>query len=223
MIARAFKLGFVLALAIPILFGLAAGIGGLIARNGDWRAPDPAREATVPILIGSNGVHTQIIMPARTPQHNWYNLAPLSDIASTREDFTHVAISWGEEEFFLRTESWGDLNPAIAASALAGGEGLLHIAHYVRPASSETYRTLHLRPAEYSALAAAIAQQFAAQHREQRLLGYGEQDVFYRARGRYDWINTCNQWTADQLAAAGVKTGWWVPLPGGAMQWVPRG
>ena len=54
-----------------------------------------------------------------------------------------------------------------------------------------------------------------------RYPGYGAQDVFYSARGRYSAGNTCNQWTSDTLAAAGVRTGWWTPFAGGVMKWVP--
>ena len=52
--------------------------------------------------------------------------------------------------------------------------------------------------------------------------GYGEQDVFYEAPGTYHFANTCNQWTSDTLSAAGIKTGWWTPLAGGVMKWVPE-
>jgi hypothetical protein len=45
--------------------------------------------------------------------------------------------------------------------------------------------------------------------------------VFYTARGTYHIGNTCNQWTSDQLAAAGVRIGTWSPFSGGVMKWVP--
>ena len=54
--------------------------------------------------------------------------------------------------------------------------------------------------------------------------GYGPQDVFYDAPGTYTLRNTCNQWTSNMLAAAGVRTGWWTPFAGGVMKWVrPQG
>ncbi|MCB2083351.1 MAG: DUF2459 domain-containing protein, partial [Sphingomonadaceae bacterium] len=54
-------------------------------------------------------------------------------------------------------------------------------------------------------------------------LGYADYDVFYDAPGTYHLGNTCNQWTSDMLAEAGIKTGWWTPFPGGVMKWVPEG
>ena len=55
-----------------------------------------------------------------------------------------------------------------------------------------------------------------------RHAGYGRQDVFYEAPGHYTARNTCNQWTSDRLAEAGVRTGWWTPFAGGVMKWVPE-
>jgi hypothetical protein len=46
--------------------------------------------------------------------------------------------------------------------------------------------------------------------------------VFYEAPGAYTVTNTCNQWTSDMLAEAGVRTGWWTPFAGGVMKWVPE-
>ncbi len=52
--------------------------------------------------------------------------------------------------------------------------------------------------------------------------GYFDHDVFYDAPGTYHLGNTCNQWTSDTLAAAGIRTGLWTPLAGGVMRWVPK-
>jgi hypothetical protein len=69
---------------------------------------------------------------------------------------------------------------------------------------------------------AAIEAQVMPAKRRRRYLGYDDYDIFYAAPGRYHLGNTCNQWTSDTLAAAGVRTGWWTPFAGGVMKWVPR-
>ena len=46
--------------------------------------------------------------------------------------------------------------------------------------------------------------------------------MFYDAPSRYTALNTCNQWTSDTLAAAGIRTGWWTPFSGGVMKWAPQ-
>ena len=80
---------------------------------------------------------------------------------------------------------------------------------------------LTLTPAQYARLVAAI-ERALPQGERVRHDGYGPQDVFYDAPGTYTVSNTCNQWTSDVLAAAGVRTGWWTPFAGGVMKWVPQ-
>ncbi|MBP2314049.1 DUF2459 domain-containing protein [Azospirillum soli] len=50
--------------------------------------------------------------------------------------------------------------------------------------------------------------------------GYGPTDLFYEAVGRYSLYDTCNEWTAKGLRAAGVTVGAWAPFEGGVMRWV---
>ncbi|MEO1729116.1 MAG: DUF2459 domain-containing protein [Pseudomonadota bacterium] len=206
--------------AAILLFLLSAWLGALIPRNSDWSEPDPLLEPTVAIMVGTNGVHTEIVMPNQTDIIDWLDLFPIADIEAPYRDYTHVSVSFGERAFFLETETWADLNPVIAARALAGGDGILHVAHYVRPAPSESYRVVNLRKSEYRALAETIAGQLVTDHRATIEPGYSRHDVFYDAHGTYSVFRTCNQWTSDQLAAAGIKTGLWTPMSGGVMQWV---
>jgi uncharacterized protein (TIGR02117 family) len=201
------------ALAAPVLlFALAGWLGSAVPRNPEWREP---AEPGVAILLGTNGVHTEIVMPLVTPHHDWRAIFPLSK----SDAYTHVAVSWGERAFFLETPRWSALDPLTALRAIIGGEALLHVERYAHPRPSPDQRILMLRPAEYEALARQIAQQIVPGKRA--LPGYGAHDAFYPARGAYHLGNTCNQWTSDQLAASGIRTGWWTPFPGGVMKWVP--
>ena len=200
------------------LFLLTAWIGSSIARNGDWREP----ERGVEIMVETNGVHTALVLPLVTAERDWGRVFPLGDIARPDRPYTHVSVSWGERQVFLETPTWWDLKAStVLRIAGVGGEGLLHVAYYVRPAPAEDIRPLRLTRAEYRRLLAAIDRALPrgewVAHR-----GYDDYDAFYEAPGRYTVRNTCNQWTSDTLAAAGVKTGWWTPFAGGVMKWVPE-
>jgi uncharacterized protein (TIGR02117 family) len=208
----------VVALLLAIsLFALAAWIGSSIPRNSDWR--EPARG--VEIMVGTNGLHTELVLPLVTPEKDWRPAFPAADLPVPDRPYTHVAVSWGEREVFLETPTWWDLKPMTALRVIGiGGDGLIHAAHYVRPAPSDDNRPLRLTSAEYRRLVAAIERALPQGPREV-YAGYGPQDVFYDAPGRYTVNNTCNQWTSNMLAAAGVRTGWWTPFAGGVMKWVP--
>lgn len=200
-----------------VAFALAAWIGSAIARNADWSQPDTGVE----IMVGTNGVHTEIIMPLVTPEKDWRADFPVDDIAAPDAPYTHIAVSWGEREVFLNTPTWTDLSFVTALRALTGGEGLLHVSHYVRPAPDDDFRPLRISPAQYVRLVRRIERSVVPRGSRTSFPGYFAWDVFYAAPGRYRWNNTCNQWTSDSLAAAGVRTGWWTPLAGGVMKWVP--
>ncbi len=203
-----------IALAVA-LFALTAWIGSSIPRNSDWREPDSGIE----IMLETNGVHTALILPLTTPEKDWRAEFPAGDVTASHLPFTHVSVSWGEKEVFLETETWADLSPRTVVRILGfGGEGLLHVAHYVRPRPSATARPLRLTRAEYRRLVAAI-ERMLPNGPKVGYPGYGAHDVFYDAPGRYTARNTCNQWTSDMLAAAGVRTGWWTPFAGGVMKW----
>jgi len=205
-------------LGLTVLFLLSAWIGAAIPRNSNWVEPEDG----ITILVGSNGVHTEIIMPVATDVVDWRRHFPLTDIGDPARDYTHVGVSWGERSFFLETPSWSELNPLTALGALTGGDGLIHAAYYVRPAPADDFRELRIRPEEYRILVQLITSDLTLIGNRTTYGGYSAHDVFYDARGTYHLGNTCNQWTSDRLAAAGIETGLWTPLPGGVMQWVPR-
>ena len=217
LIGRA-ALWFALALcSAAALFLLTAWIGSSIPRNAGWRQPSDGIE----IMVETNGVHTALVLPAVTPERDWRAAFPVSDVAEPDRNYTHVSISWGEKEVFLNTPTWADLSPVTVLRILGiGGDGLLHVAHYVRPAPGADIRPLRLTREQYRRLVAQI-DGLAPAAEMTRYPGYGDHDVFYDAPGRYTSRNTCNQWTSDTLAAAGVETGWWTPLSGGVMKWVP--
>ena len=205
-------------LAATLLYFLAAWIGSSIPRNSGWEEP----ETGVEIMIETNGVHTAIVMPLVTQQKDWRVDFPARDIGAPYRPYTHVSVSWGEREVFLNTPTWADITPATIFGAAVGGDSLLHVAHYVRPAPADWIRPIRISVAQYESLVAAIERQVVPTAKREAYPGYYASDAFYDAPGTYHIGNTCNQWTSDTLAEAGILTGSWTPLAGGVMQWVPE-
>ena len=215
------------ALALAVAgFLLAAWIGSSLPRNADWREPPTNDPDAVEIMVESNGVHTALVLPLLTAEKDWRPVFPASDVVAAAAPYSHVSVSWGDREVVLETPTWWDLRPrTVARIVLGGGDGLLHVAHYVRPAPDDDIRPLRLTRKQYAALVAQIEATLPSgplSEPRERYPGYGDYDVFYPARGTYSTGNTCNQWTSDTLAAAGVKTGRWTPFAGGVMKWVKR-
>ena len=207
------------------LFFLAGWIGSSIPRNRYWREPSAVDPTVVTIFVETNGVHTALVLPKYTAQKDWSETFPVGDVGNPARPYTHVSVSWGERRVFLETPTWADLSPLTALHiAGLGGEGLLHVAHYVRPAATADIRPLRVSATQYTIIVRQIEAMLPPGpigEPRRRYPGYGDYDAFYDARGRYTATNTCNQWISDTLAGAGVRTGAWTPFAGGVMKWVP--
>ena len=198
-------------------FMLVAWIGSSLPRNSGWQEP---REG-VTVYVENNGVHTALLVPAQAPAKDWYEHFPPAHVSDAGRAYTHLSISWGEREVFLNTPTWSDLSPLTVLRILGiGGEGMIHVYHYVRPAPGDWARPLTLTEAQYVRLVRAIEGSLPDPG-ARRHAGYGGTDVFYEAGGEYTATNTCNQWTSDMLAAAGVKVGRWTPFASGVTKWFP--
>ena len=206
-------------LTLIAAFLLSIWIGSSLPRNSGWREPDKG----IDIMVETNGVHTALVVPLVSPQKDWRQDFPVSDITDSGRPYTHVAISWGEKDVFLNTPTWADLSAKTVLRILViGGDGLLHIAHYANPQPTDDMRPLRISKAEYALLIKQIAKSVPPVKGRGRYPGYASDDVFYDAPLRYTAINTCNQWTSDTLAAAGIRIGRWTPMQGGVMKWIPK-
>jgi uncharacterized protein (TIGR02117 family) len=210
------RLGRRLALAlaaIPALYLLAALVGSLVPVNRDWSEP----EQGVTIYLANNGVHADLILPARAQGLDWRPLLPRRDFAAPDATARWVAFGAGERRVYLDTPRWRDITLPTIRAGLTGGERVMHVEWVADPTYAA--RAFRLRPEEYRRLWQSIRAEFAldADGRPQRIdhAGYGPADAFYVGRGKASAVNTCNNGASDRLRQAGVKTGLWTPFSQG--------
>jgi len=208
-------IGFLLLLLMLGTYGVAGAIGGMIPTNSGSVRPAQG----IPVIIESNGVHTGLVLPKVAAGVDWRDLMPARDLADPRyAGYDHVAIGWGDRKFYVETPTWADVRPmTMLWAALGSGQTVLHVEHVAAPKPGPDARVILLRPGEYRRLAAFIRASFAPRgwHRT----GYGMDDAFYAATGRYDAIHTCNAWTGDGLRVAGVRVGAWTPFSATVLHW----
>jgi uncharacterized protein (TIGR02117 family) len=201
-------------LAVPLAYFSTAAVLGVLPANLFWQRADRG----VTIFVRSNGVHTWIMMPKVTPVIDWRPYAPPEHLADPRYGAgDHIAVGYGNREFYLNTPTWSDLSLSTAFYAFFGnGPTLLHVEHDHRPRANEWQRPIVLRLEEYRRLADFIRVRFQRdrQGRTMPVLGrgYGPADMFYEANGGYSFVLTCNEWTGRALRAAGVRIGLWTPF-----------
>ena len=206
-------------LATPLLYLFAALVGGLIPVNAGWQEPDEG----ITIYLASNGVHADLVLPAKAQGLDWRPLLPRSDMTNVPADAQWIAFGAGERRVYLDTPTWGDLSFKTAAIALTGGERVMHVEWVRNPAFSA--RTIRLTPEQYRRLWAAIRAgfEFDANGKPIRINhpGYGPRDAFYRGAGKANAVHTCNQWAASRLRLAGVRAPLWSPFVQGLVGYYP--
>jgi uncharacterized protein (TIGR02117 family) len=200
--------------AIPLLYLLAALLLGVVPANVAFHEP----AAGVTIFVRSNGVHTWIVMPKVNDEMDWRPYALGEHLADPRwGNADHVAIGYGNREFYLNTPTWGDLSLRTAVAAMFGrGTSLLHVEHVHRPRPEEWQRPIRISADQYRRLAGFIQRRFRLDPGGRPIpvlgRGYSAHDMFYEANGGYSFVLTCNEWTGRALREAGIRTGLWTPF-----------
>lgn len=106
-----------------------------------------------------------------------------------------------------------------------GGDPLMRVSHYVRPAPGPNHRPVVITRKQYERLVSAIERALPRlREGETRtaLQGTYADDAYYDSVGSYTLVNTCNTWVGDTLAEAGIAMGMWTPFAGGVMKWIPE-
>ena len=163
----------------------AYSVGGLVgAVAGYWvlaqvfsRIPVakvPTTEAaTIPFFIHSNGVHTDLVVPLKTPYKDWTRQLAFGDTQAHDTTYHYVGIGWGDKGFYLDTPTWAELKARTAVRAgFWLSTTLMHTTYYreadLRP--GPLCVPLHLTPAVPGPI------------------GYVEKSFQQDATGQFNWL-----------------------------------
>lgn len=222
LLRRMLRNALALIAAILVLYLVAALLGAIIPRN----SASQQSAGEIVIFVRSNGVHSDLVLPAQAHGFDLYHLVPPAHTGDPAGAGGWVAFGWGQRELYLETPRWRDLRLRNAIRPLFGGAALMHVEHVAPPRTSTGTRPVRLDSDAYARLVAAVTEDFVIGDQGQAIplpgKGYGKNDVFYEAIGRYSALRTSNQWTADALADAGVRVGVWTPFVQGIMWRFPR-
>jgi uncharacterized protein (TIGR02117 family) len=196
-----------------LLYFLAAFVGGMLPANAGWH--EPAEGVTM--FVRTNGVHTWIMLPAVTPDMDWRPILPAAHLREPARAGNYLAFGYGNREFYLNTPRWADLRLGAALTAAFGeGRSLMHVEHELDPRPDDHQKAVRISRAQHRILVAHILASFDRGVSGEPIpiigRGYGPADIFYEARGPYNALITCNEWTGAALRAAGVRMGRWTPL-----------
>lgn len=197
-------------------------IATLLARTPLNTPYQPSPEATIPIYVLSNGVHTDLILPiivgdAPDILWDWSTFIPFEQFDPLPDPTVgYIGFGWGEQRLYRDVPEWSDLTVEITLNAMMWpSRSAMHV--YLLPAAPPEHShlvRLMVDETQYRALIDHIQSSFS-------LTTNGEiinlnccwyprfNDNFYESPHWYHFLQTCNVWTNNALKAANLPTGRW--------------
>lgn len=169
------------------------------------------------ILVLSNPIHTDIALPLTDDLRDRFGFLETSGLPLDIEGARYLLFGWGGRAFYIETPTWSELKPGPLFKGLTADASAMRVALGGDVDSADpTVLTFDITEAGYQNLLGHIRESFAERDGAPVEIvgaGYGEFDRFYEANGMFTALLGCNTWTAAGLRKAGLRTGWWNPLP----------
>jgi len=169
------------------------------------------------ILVLANPIHTDIAIPIDAETLTRFPFLGESGMPVKHPDARWLVFGWGGRAFYIETPAWSELKPMPLFKALTLDRSVIHAdvgGDIVEPA--DHVAGFEIGPEEYERLLSFIEASFSRADAQVQLIpdaAYGQNDRFFEANGWFSAVMGCNTWTAKALREAGLRTGWWNPLP----------
>ena len=214
------------AAGLLVLTYAAIVVAGLTPCNEDFEEAIDGIE----IFISTNAVHAEFILPVDTDTIDWRDVFPARCFPTDTSDARHIAIGWGEENFFLETPTWADLKLSTVSHALLTPSGAcIHATMKTSVSETPDRRSVRISKKQYGDLVRYICRQLKRDSpeiidSEATVIpdeSYGSRDAFFKAHGTYHCLNTCNTWVGRGMAVAGMRVGRLTPMPRTVFLYLP--
>lgn len=169
------------------------------------------------ILLLSNPIHTDIALPVDDDLRRVFSELQEGGIAVNHPAAVYLVFGWGGRSFYIQTPTWADLKPMPVVRSLTLDQSVMHVdVTGDFPADLAGVKRLRISEAGYQRLVAGIRASFLRDNGKVQLIpgaSYSLTDGFFEANGWFNALAGCNTWSAAMLRQAGIRTGWWTPLP----------
>lgn len=195
---------------------LAAALGTLVPRPL-WPAAMAGGEGARHILVLKNPIHTDIAIPVDDGVRRRFHFLADAGLPADAPAARYLVFGWGGRAFYLETPTWSELKAVPVLKALTLDASVMHVD--IVGAIAEAHPDVagfDIDEQHFSALLDYIAASFRQGPEGPIAIdnaGYSSFDRFYEANSHFNALIGCNTWTAAALRTAGLRTGWWNPLP----------
>ncbi|MGQ7853983.1 TIGR02117 family protein [Pedobacter sp. WC2501] len=176
---------------------------------------NPTNPKEIAIYVMTNGVHTDIVLPAVTEQINWTKEINYQNTLEADSTYQFLAIGWGDKKFYLETPEFSDLKLSNGLRAISGlSTSAMHTTYYKNIREDASCKKIMISHAQYKQLIEYILNSFkkdAAGHliNVKSNIHYDIGDAFYEAEGSYSVLKTCNTWANAALKSCGQRSCLW--------------
>ncbi|MER9586786.1 TIGR02117 family protein [Mesorhizobium sp. M0276] len=195
---------------------LTAALGALVPRPL-WRsAAAAAPAATHRILVLKNPIHTDIAIPIDDAVRQRFHFLVDAGIPADSPEVRYIVFGWGGRAFYLETPTWSELKAVPVMKALTVDASVMHVEVAGDIVKGPDVAGFDIGEERFAALLDFIDASFQRGPKGPILVpdaAYSRFDGFYEANGHFNALVGCNTWMAAALRAAGLRTGWWNPLP----------
>lgn len=169
------------------------------------------------ILVLTNPIHTDIAVPIDAQTLAAFDFLLAEGLPLEAAGARYLVFGWGSRAFYLQTPTWSELKAGPLATALTLDDSAMHVdvTGDIDPNHPAVQR-FDVGDAGFAAMIDFISASFQRDGTDVLRIagaGYGANDAFFEANGRFTALLGCNTWTAAALRQAGLTTGWWNPLP----------
>lgn len=191
--------------ALVALYVLAALV---TLRHGNPRLYPPASDS-IPVYVLNNGFHTDIALPADRVMARGGILAKAGRLAG---DGRWLVYGWGDAGFYTNS----------GLSLIRAADGLRALFHPDNPSVIRVFALtreptrafkdniasrIDLSRDGFDAMAQHMEASFTIRNNEPVVADVGAaSETFFSSREHFSIFRVCNNWTSDQLAAAGLPT-----------------
>lgn len=211
-VKRLFRvLGYIFA-AIAVAVILGTFVPRPLFHAADTQAP-----ATHRILVLSNPIHTDIAIRLDAETRERFSFLQSDGLPLDAEGARYLVFGWGGRAFYIETPTWSELKAVPLLKGITADASAMHVGLAGDISEPDpTVAGYDLSDAAFERLLDHIRKSFRDEAGAPMLIpgaGYGQFDLFYEAHGTFTALLGCNTWSAGALRQAGLRTGWWNPLP----------
>lgn len=176
----------------------------------------------IAIYVKKSGIHTDILVPVKTPVWNWQKSIDFKSITTDSNSIEYLAFGFGDRTFFIESSHGGfpQISSLFSALFLPTPPTMRVLVYRDISQNLPEIKCVKISKYHYLQLVNFIKDSFQLDGENNKIIieklpNY--RGSFYEARGTYSILRSCNDWTGEALRTAEVNTPVWSGLSSAIM------